>query len=244
MEIEKLKQESDHFLEEKDALQVQSRKLAEESSYAKELASAAAVELKNLAEEVTKLSYQNTKLAAELANAQELARARSKSGLNGMHSNSTRQRLNSTNSRRFEEEYIIDDLKRELLASREREASLEAKLAERELRDAKNQKKIEEGRKREADLENDLAGMWVLVAKLKKERLNGESTMALNSTDISGELMTADDPWQGKTRGTLDAAALKRSLEKEKQRTEEVEALVSQLKVCTPTTFLNAFRED
>ena len=242
MEIEKLKQESDRLLEEKDALHIQSRKLAEESSYAKELASAAAVELKNLAEEVTKLSYQNTKLAAELATAQELARARvgSKSGLNGMHSNGGRQRLNSTNSRRFEEEYMTDDLKRELLASREREASLEAKLADRELRDAKNQKKIEEGRKREADLENDLAGMWVLVAKLKKEKSNGENTMALDSVDMSQETITVGDPWQGNTKGTMDAVALKKSLEKEQQRTAELETLVSQLKVCVHTTFLNA----
>ena len=97
MEIEKLKQESDRLLEEKDALHIQSRKLAEESSYAKELASAAAVELKNLAEEVTKLSYQNTKLAAELAASQELAKARangSKLSLN-VANNSGRQRINS-----------------------------------------------------------------------------------------------------------------------------------------------------
>lgn len=63
-EIEKLKQEKVKLTEERDGLQIQSQKLAEEASYAKELASAAAVELRNLAEEVTKLSYQNVKLTA------------------------------------------------------------------------------------------------------------------------------------------------------------------------------------
>ncbi|KAG7960452.1 hypothetical protein I3843_10G124300 [Carya illinoinensis] len=47
-------------------LRVQNQKLAEEASYAKELASAAAVELKNLAGEVTKLSLQNAKHGKEL----------------------------------------------------------------------------------------------------------------------------------------------------------------------------------
>ena len=38
----------------------------------------------------------------------------------------------------------------------------------------------------------------------------------------------------------MDAVALKKSLEKEQQRTAELETLVSQLKVCVHTTFLNA----
>lgn len=225
MEIEKLRQEKDHLLEEKDALQIQSCKLAEESSYAKELASAAAVELKNLAEEVTKLSYQNSKLAAELATAQELAYARAGPKSVG------RQRLGSNNSR----EAIAEDLRRELLASKEREAALEAGLAERELRDAEIRKKMEEAKRREADLENDLAGMWVLVAKLRKGRGNNDGTVALDSQDLSEGVINMED---GIRHGNgsefffenMDVSALRKALEKERHHTGELEMLVSQLK--------------
>ncbi|KAI5081694.1 hypothetical protein GOP47_0001437 [Adiantum capillus-veneris] len=226
MEIEKLRQEKDHLLEEKDALQIQSCKLAEESSYAKELASAAAVELKNLAEEVTKLSYQNSKLAAELATAQELAYARAGPKSAG------RQRLSSNNARRLEEEAIAEDLRRELLASKEREAALEAGLAERELRDAEIRKKLEEAKRREADLENDLAGMWVLVAKLRKGRGNN-----LDSQDLSGISEGLGNMEDGirYCNGSeklleVDPSMLKNSLEEERQHTAELEMLVSQLK--------------
>ena len=72
LEKEKLRQEKLRLVEEKDGLHIQTEKLAEESAYAKELASQAAVELKNLAEEVTKLSFQNTKLQNDLMKAQEV----------------------------------------------------------------------------------------------------------------------------------------------------------------------------
>ncbi|KAE8654335.1 Kinesin-related protein 11 [Hibiscus syriacus] len=62
IENEKLKLEQVQLSEEKSGLCVQNQKLAEEASYAKELASAAAVELKNLASEVTRLSVHNAKL--------------------------------------------------------------------------------------------------------------------------------------------------------------------------------------
>eukprot|EP00250_Pteridium_aquilinum_P013264 c21239_g1_i1 orf=280-3999(+) len=232
MEIEKLRQEKDHLLEEKDALQIQSCKLAEESSYAKELASAAAVELKNLAEEVTKLSYQNSKLAAELATAQELAYARAGPKSVG------RQRLGSNNARRLEEEAVAEDLRRELLASKEREAALEAGLAERELRDAEIRKKLEEAKRREADLENDLAGMWVLVAKLRKGRGTNDGTIALDPQDLlgisEGVINTEDGIRHGngseKLLDNMDFSELRNSLEKERHHTAELEMLVSQLK--------------
>ncbi|KAF2301918.1 hypothetical protein GH714_030399 [Hevea brasiliensis] len=124
--------------EENSGLRVQNQKLAEEASYAKELASAAAVELKNLAGEVTKLSLQNAKLEKELLAARESVHSR-------------------------------EDLKMELLARKQREASLETALAEKEFIEEEYRKKAEEAKKREAALENDLANMWVLVAKLKKE---------------------------------------------------------------------------
>ncbi|GAB4852782.1 hypothetical protein Ancab_016990 [Ancistrocladus abbreviatus] len=54
-------------------------------------------------------------------------------------------------------------------ASKQREAALEAALAEKEFAEEECRKKVDEAKKREASLENDLENMWVLVAKLKKE---------------------------------------------------------------------------
>lgn len=62
-----------------------------------------------------------------------------------------------------------DDMKLELQARKQREATLEAALAEKEIMEEEYRKKVEEAKKREAALENDLANMWVLVAQLKKE---------------------------------------------------------------------------
>ncbi|KAH6799381.1 Kinesin motor family protein [Perilla frutescens var. frutescens] len=56
IENEKLKLERVQILEENSGLHVQNKKLAEEASYAKELASAAAVELKNLAGDFARYS--------------------------------------------------------------------------------------------------------------------------------------------------------------------------------------------
>ncbi|XP_010498629.1 PREDICTED: kinesin-like protein KIN-7C, mitochondrial isoform X2 [Camelina sativa] len=63
LEIENLKKEKMRLIEEKDELCKLNKKLTEEASYAKELASAAAVELQNLAEEVTRLCNENAKLS-------------------------------------------------------------------------------------------------------------------------------------------------------------------------------------
>ncbi|CAF2084810.1 unnamed protein product [Brassica napus] len=63
LEIENLKKENMRLIEEKDELGKLNNKLTEEASYAKELASAAAVELQNLAEEVTRLCNENAKLS-------------------------------------------------------------------------------------------------------------------------------------------------------------------------------------
>lgn len=69
---EKLRQENLRLADENENLRIRNEKLAEESAYAKELASQAAVELKNLAEEVTKLSFQNSKLQNDLIQSQEV----------------------------------------------------------------------------------------------------------------------------------------------------------------------------
>ncbi|KAL5563100.1 hypothetical protein UlMin_032847 [Ulmus minor] len=184
IENEKLKLEHVQLSEENSGLRVQNQKLAEEASYAKELASAAAVELKNLAGEVTKISLQNAKLEKELLAARELANSRSSvgqtvNGVNRKYNDGTRLgrkgrvsgRMNDMSRSSDFESWSLDfeDVKNELQARKQREAALEAALAEKEFVEEEYRKKVEEAKKREEALENDLANMWVLVAKLKKE---------------------------------------------------------------------------
>lgn len=73
-----------------------------------------------------------------------------------------------------------EDIKMELQARKQREAILEAALAEKEILEDEYRKKVDEAKKREAALENDLANMWVLVARLKKE------ATAMQETKVSG----------------------------------------------------------
>ncbi|XP_027354730.1 kinesin-like protein KIN-7D, mitochondrial [Abrus precatorius] len=185
IENEKLKLEQVHLSEENSGLHVQNQKLSEEASYAKELASAAAVELKNLAGEVTKLSLQNAKLEKELMAARDLANTRNAvvqtvKGVSRKYNDARPGRKGRISIRANEplgvgmdefESWNLDanDLKMELQARKQREAALEAALAEKEFVEEEYRKKFEEGKKKEASLENDLANMWVLVAKLKKE---------------------------------------------------------------------------
>ncbi|XP_031381423.1 kinesin-like protein KIN-7D, mitochondrial [Punica granatum] len=173
IENEKLKLEHVQLSEENSGLRVQNQKLAEEASYAKELASAAAVELKNLASEVTKLSVQNSKLEKELIAARELAASRS-NGFNRKFSDGARGGRKGRLVGRASDDFDAwnldpDDLKMELQVRKQREAALEAALAEKEFLEDEYRKKVEEAKRREEALENDLANMWVLVAKLKKE---------------------------------------------------------------------------
>ncbi|KAL3614024.1 Kinesin-like protein KIN-7D, mitochondrial [Castilleja foliolosa] len=188
IENEELKRERVQILEENSGLHVQNQKLSEEASYAKELASAAAVELKNLADEVTKLSLQNVKLEKELQAARELSSRSSISQSINNNGNRSKQHNDAQRTNRrvrvsgrandisglvnndFDSWNLNpDDLKMELQARKQREAALEATLAEKENLEDEYRKKFEESKKREASLENDLANMWVLVARLKKE---------------------------------------------------------------------------
>src|SRR5438128_2130575 len=121
-EIENLKQEKLRLAEEKDGLEIHSQKLAEEASYATELAAAAAVELKYLSEEVTRLSYKNAKLNADLADAKELTASISKS--------------NATKRHDHENGIFVEELQKELVASCHREASLEDTLSQKARRDS------------------------------------------------------------------------------------------------------------
>ncbi|XP_009784122.1 kinesin-like protein KIN-7D, mitochondrial isoform X1 [Nicotiana sylvestris] len=182
----KLKLEHVQIVEENSGLHVQNQKLSEEALYAKELASAAAVELKNLAGEVTKLSLQNAKLEKELLAAREMLNSRSSITQTGnigsrKHGENLRSGRRSRIPGRGSEipgaihddfdtwDLDPEDLKMELQARKQREAALEAVLAEKEVVEDEYRQKVEEGKKREAALENDLANMWVLVAQLKKE---------------------------------------------------------------------------
>ena len=149
--------------ESKEQLELRNQKLAEESSYAKGLASAAAVELKALSEEVAKLMNHNERLAAELAASKNSPTQRRNSG-------TVRNGRRESHVRRNDQGASNSDIKKELAMSKERELSYEAALLEKDQKESELQRRIEESKQREAYLENELANMWVLVAKLKKSQ--------------------------------------------------------------------------
>uniref|UniRef100_A0A7N1A4A7 Kinesin-like protein n=1 Tax=Kalanchoe fedtschenkoi TaxID=63787 RepID=A0A7N1A4A7_KALFE len=164
--IEQLNQKIEELSLLKDNLEVRNQKLAEESCYAKGLASAAAVELKALSEEVAKLMNQNERLASELnslKNSPSPAPRR-----NSIGGRPGRRDPPSPAAKRYDPGPSPSELKRELAVSRERELAHESALQEREQREAELLWKMEESKQREEYLENELANMWVLVAKLKK----------------------------------------------------------------------------
>lgn len=164
-EIEELKQKVAQLTTSEQQLQHRNQKLAEESSYAKGLASAAAVELKALSEEVAKLMNHNDRLSAELSSIKNSpGQRRTSLGSSGTVRNGRRD----AQVKRNDHGASPSDMKRELAVSRERELSYEAALVEKEQKEAQLQRKVEESKQREAYLENELANMWVLVAKLKK----------------------------------------------------------------------------
>ncbi|VVA97357.1 unnamed protein product [Arabis nemorensis] len=165
--IEELKQKAKELSESKEQLEHRNRKLAEESSYAKGLASAAAVELKALSEEVAKLMNQNERLAAELATQKSPVTQRNKTGTTTNARNSGRR---DNLVKRQEQDSSSMELKRELRMSKERELSYEAALNDRDQREAELERIIEESKQREAYLENELASMWVLVSKLRRSQ--------------------------------------------------------------------------
>ncbi|XP_023517696.1 kinesin-like protein KIN-7K, chloroplastic [Cucurbita pepo subsp. pepo] len=172
-EIDDLKHKLAEVTESKEQLELRNQKLAEESSYAKGLASAAAVELKALSEEVAKLMNENERLASELA-ASKSSPSQRKSSI-GMRNG----RREVISKRATDTGPSAAELKRELAVSKERELSYEAALLEKDHREAELQQRVEESKQREAYLENELANMWVLVAKLKKSHRNdtdGHST--------------------------------------------------------------------
>nr|CAD1840353.1 unnamed protein product [Ananas comosus var. bracteatus] len=167
-ESEKLNNKQLKLVEDNRELLSQNQKLAEESSYAKELASAATVELKNLAEEVTKLSLENARLEKELVVTQDMAHSRAGNNKLGRKSRPASRGREAGSSIHDDTESFsldLDDMKMELQARKQREAVLEATLAEKELLEEEYKRKFDEAKKRELALENDLAGMWSMDHK-------------------------------------------------------------------------------
>ena len=221
-----MKLEHVQILEENSGLLVQNQKLSEEASYAKELASAAAVELKNLAGEVTKLSQHNTKLEKELLAARELVNTRPGTGGNRKYGDATKSGRNGRISGRVNDSYNdfgsrsldLEDLRRELQARKQREACLEAALAEKEVIENEYKKKFDESKKKEASLENDLANMWVLVAQLKKEAGGNVPELNTNNADHAEKNENVDGP-------RLDNGDFNISVQKERQVILDVQQL-------------------
>nr|AMS24220.1 kinesin 7-Ic protein [Marsilea vestita] len=213
-EIEKLKQENIELIEEKGGLQVHAQKLGEEALYAKQLASAAAVELKNLAEEVTRLTFQNVKLQKDLTTAQEISQ-----------------------SKVFIKP-AIGDLQREVNSIIERETNIV--LADKENMEARLHWKLEEAKKKEAELENDLAGMWLLISKLKGAdafpEQHRKDQLTVDGGDYGFRIPAEKDPNVlssinvKKSEKELSIDDLKTGLEMEKRRNKEMEILISRLK--------------
>lgn len=168
-EIETLKKEKVYMTEEKDGLMICSQKLADEGSYAKELAAAAAIELKNLAAEVTKLSYQNAKLNAELAATKEAYKSNicQRSASVNLQKDSDISARQDVCVRKPENSILVEELQQELNARYQREASLVGALSERDKLEGELRKSLDVAKRREEDLETELANMWVLVAKLQ-----------------------------------------------------------------------------
>ncbi|KAK1326298.1 Kinesin-like protein NACK2 [Acorus calamus] len=243
-ENERIKLEHIHLQEENAELISHNQKLSEEASYAKELASAAAVELKNLAGQVTKLSVQNARQAKEILALQETTRGASMQNINGgirkfsegrndgMHlgrrgrSHSRGSEISNPRSDEFEYRNLAaDDIKIELQARKQREDALEAALAEKELAEEEYKKRLEEAKKRETALENDLAerGFWYLRVKCSGRTSNG--------TDLSNDLKENNDDNKDsvlKERQLSDG--LTRPVNNEKNQNSELEPLLVRLK--------------
>lgn len=182
-EIESLKQDKVRLVEDKDGLEIHCQKQIEETSYAKELAAAAAVELRNLAEEVTKLSYQNAKLTLDLAAATDApckAHCCQKSAPVDMRQNGVSGNQSDPRSRKQQDRLSVEEFELELSARYQREASLVSALSERDNIEADLRKRLDEAKRHEEKLENELANMWVLVAKMRKPTASSEETRQVN----------------------------------------------------------------
>lgn len=214
-EIENLKQEKVRLIEEKEGLEIQSRKLAEEASYAKELASAAAVELQNLAEEVTKLSYENAKLTGDRTNAKD-------NYCRSCYAQRSCDSKHHIGSARYQ-----------------REAALEKAIFERDQREAELYRRLEEAKRHEEDMENELANMWGLFAKMRKSELNIEDMSfegVRPSYLLQGRAKNGYISSNGISNRPLEDDAIfvdevRAGNKKERIRCRDLESFISQMKV-------------
>ncbi|CAK7346954.1 unnamed protein product [Dovyalis caffra] len=248
-EIENLKQERLKLIEEKDGLEIQSQKLAEEASYAKELAAAAAIELQNLAEEVTKLSYENAKLTGDLAAAKE---THCKSNCCQRSVSYDFKQSNSNGSRpdgrirKTENGLLVEELQKELNERYQREAALEMTVSERNQIEGELRNQLHKAKQHEEDLEKELANMWVLVAKMRKYGVDAEdlpSEVVHASNTFRAGLKNGFLPSNGdtstiskdETYDNIDVITrleeLKVSYQKERRRCEQLESIISRPKI-------------
>ncbi|XP_028775061.1 kinesin-like protein KIN-7E, chloroplastic, partial [Neltuma alba] len=247
-EIENLRQDKVRLAEEKDGLEIQSRKLAQEASYAKELAAAAAVELRNLAEEVTKLSYENAELTGDLE-AAKMSCCKSNCCQTSA-SCDHKQSINNTQqqdgqSRKLGNDVLIEKLQRNLKAGFQREALLEAALSTKDQIEVELRRRLDETKHHEQDMEDELASMRVLVAKMRKSGVNMDDKSTLcKLNDIQTRVKNGLRPTNGnanrKTYKEDESLAameevialeeLKASYQRERRRCKELESVISRLK--------------
>ncbi|XP_056693879.1 kinesin-like protein KIN-7C, mitochondrial isoform X2 [Spinacia oleracea] len=239
--IENLKQENAILAEEKVGLEIHSQKLAEEASYAKELAAAAAVELQHLTGEVTRLSYQNAELIGELSSTKE---AHSGSGC-CQHLSDVKERCSDyanidASSRKLEYEQLVEYLQNELNVRYQREAMLEAALSEKEQVQHELDKQLNEAKRHGEVLENDMENMWALVENMRKTGTEIDDAIShrIGSSDYrSGEvsvgisskssLLSAESQV---SRNLDKISSVGASYSKETERSREIQRLISRLK--------------
>ncbi|OWM85107.1 hypothetical protein CDL15_Pgr027894 [Punica granatum] len=226
-EIESLKQDKVRLMEQKDGLEIQVQKLAEEASYAKELASAAAIELRNLAEEVTRLTYENAKLTGNLA----AAKGASRSCAND--SKQYRGFRPENHSGRLIDENLVEDLQRELDVRRQKEAVFETIISRKEELEVEFRGKLDEAKQREENLESELANLWAMVAKMRKSGPTVEK--GLSDADCGPDIvlkckMLQEDAYCNSLDGSNALEELKASYQRERERCRELESLISRLK--------------
>ncbi|KAK7385164.1 hypothetical protein VNO78_30876 [Psophocarpus tetragonolobus] len=246
-EIENLRQENVRLVEKKDGLEVQSQKLAEEASYAKELAAAAAVELRNLAEEVTKLTYENAELSGDLAAAKE---ASCKSNLSLTSSYDCKQNINNSfqrdgQSKKLGNEVLIEELQKDLNARLQREAALEAALSVKVEIEDDLRRTLNEIKHQKEDLEHELTGMRMLVSKMRKSGISVEDKSTVHaSRDVQTKVKSGhptsngyshrkqyrDSEILGSMEDMVALEELRANYQRERRRCKELESHISILK--------------
>lgn len=231
------------LVEEKDGLEIQSQKLAQEASYAKELAAAAAVELRNLAEEVTKLSYENAELTGDLEAARETCCKSNFCQRSG--SFDLKQSVNNSVQQDGQSRKIGNDVLTQK-ARFQREAALEAALSAKDQIEAELRRRLDETKQHEQDLENELASMRVMVAKMRKQSgVNVDQSTVYKPNDVQIRVRNGlrhtngyasrkaykDDETFANMEEMIALEEMKANYQREKRRCKDLESVISRLKV-------------